>query len=54
MPLKNKRILFLSARTFGIPENITQTMEALGATVDFYDVNRDIFEILHIFIAFLK
>ncbi len=37
MPLKNKRILFLSARTFGIPENITQTMEALGATVDFYD-----------------
>lgn len=35
--LSGKRILFFSAKAFGIPENIVQCMESKGAKVDFYD-----------------
>lgn len=37
MFLKGKRILFFSAKAFGIPENIVATLEKFGATVDYYD-----------------
>lgn len=37
MELTGKRILFISAKTFGIPENIVSTFQYLGANVDFYD-----------------
>lgn len=35
--LKGKRILFFSAKAFGIPENIVKVMENAGAVVDYYD-----------------
>lgn len=35
--LKGKRILFFSAKAFGIPENIVSTLEKFGAIVDYYD-----------------
>lgn len=35
--LTGKRILFFSARAFGIPENIVSTMKMAGAIVDYYD-----------------
>lgn len=37
MDLKGKRILFFSAKAFGIPENIVKALENLGAKVDYYD-----------------
>ena len=35
--LKGKRILFFSAKAFGIPENIVSTLVKFGAIVDYYD-----------------
>ena len=35
--LSGKRILFISARAFGIPENIVDAMKAAGANVDYFD-----------------
>lgn len=37
MDLKGKRILFFSAKAFGIPENIVNSLENFGAKVDYYD-----------------
>lgn len=35
--LKGKKVLFFSAKAFGIPENIVKCMEENGASVDFFD-----------------
>lgn len=35
--LKGKRILFISAQAFGIPEEIVSKLEEMGAHVDYYD-----------------
>lgn len=37
MDLKGKKILFISTRTFGIPETILEKLREFGADVDFYD-----------------
>lgn len=37
MDLTNKRILFLSAKAFGIPEGIVDTLVKFGAQVDYFD-----------------
>ncbi len=37
MDLKGKRILFFSAKAFGIPENIVDALKTFGAKVDYYD-----------------
>lgn len=37
MDLRGKRILFFSAKAFGIPENIILKLEEFGAIVDYFD-----------------
>lgn len=37
MSLKDKKILFIAPKLFGIPESITETLIQMGAHVDYYD-----------------